>query len=146
MPESHKSVYLVVGVKYPSRTDSRVAFHQPRSSTPGKDVERAIGLRCPAVQVWLLDEEDYEGQGKKYLEEYERVAGDGTNYEPPVWKGPTTCNIIGSAPDGKTPRGRVLFSKRFGKDGSTTPGKDVERALRKGSTSVSIEVTRWGAT
>jgi len=144
MPKFLKSVYLVVGRKFASRTASTVVFHVPRSSTPSKDVERALGLRCPAVHVWLLDKEDYEAQAKNYLEEYERVTADGRNYEPPVGSGPTTCNIWGSGPDVTTPQGRVIRT-HFAKDGSTTAGEDVERALRAGSTSVSIEVTKWGA-
>ena len=144
MPEVPKSVYLVVGRKFSSKTVSAVSFHAPRSSTPGRDVERALRLRCPVVHVWLLDEEDYEAQGKNYLEGYEGVTADGTDLEPPVGSGPTTCNIWGSGPEVTTPQGR-LSKTHFAKDGTTTPGEDVERALRAGSTSVSIEVTNWGA-
>jgi len=81
---SPRPFYLVVGWKVLSRESLVAAFVQSKSSTPCEDVERALGLLCPAIQVWLLDEEDYEEQGKKYLEEYERVGVGATNYEPPV--------------------------------------------------------------
>src|SRR2546427_3463108 len=113
MRVGQKRVYLVVGWKHnPKERGPMVAFRAPSSSTPGEDVVRALRLGCPAVHVWLLDEEDYEEQGRKYVQEFVRVTRGGSYYEPPVWRGPTTCNIIGSVPDRRTPQGRLLYSTR----------------------------------
>jgi len=144
--ESTKRVYAILGLQYKpgSRLGVNVVFHEPKSTNPGRDVEQALVLRCRTVFVKLMERENFEEQDRSFVEE-QLSLGKNASGGPPLLEGDeTSCDITGMAPGGKTPTGRLIYRTLFDKHVSTTPSKDVERAINAGSTQVSLEVTKWG--
>ena len=91
-----------------------------------------------------MDGSNFEEQDRSFVEE---LVDQGKNASggPPLPEGEVTvCSVIGMSPGGKAPNGGMIYDTLFEEYGSTTPGKDVGRAIIAGSTEVSLEVRMWG--
>jgi hypothetical protein len=146
--------YVVVGfAKGPKGEVNAGRYLMPLTSTPGKEVEQALRLRCHWITVSLLagrpelaralvKNEDSFGDGKARGYSYESfpVPQPQLNNEPSIEDGLTICRIVGAAQDIGNGSSRALWRK----DDSITPADDVELAIRAGSTEIIVEVTRWG--
>ncbi len=140
-----RSYYLVIGIRYLSRTNSEFALFEPKSEDPGVDVDRALRLHCSAIQVKLQEGDDFDGQAKRYVKELRAVTREETNVEPPSGPGPTTMNIVGMTLGGVLPNGRQFYNDCFASFGSSTAAEDVRKAIDKGASEILVEVTKWGA-
>ncbi len=144
--ETTNKVYSVVGLQYKTASKFGVVliFHEPKSKSPARDVERALALHCPSVFVKLMEGSNFEEQDKSFVKELVDH-GNHASRGPPLPEGNVTvCSIIGMAPGRKAPKGRMIYDTLFEEYGSTTPSKDIDRAVNAGSIEVSLEVRKWG--
>jgi len=146
--------YVVVGfAKGPDGMADVGKYLMPLTSIPGKHVEKALRLRCNWITVSLLAgrsdlataiiryEDSLRGQ-TQVNDQYKSfpIPQPRGNGQPGERNGLTESKITGTKQD--TENGYPVTS--WQKDASTSPGNDVEYALRAGSTEVVVEVRVWG--
>ncbi len=138
----NKPLYLVVGWTRDSTGYLKFAFRIPNSSRPGKDVEKALESQCISVDVVeLIHGRNLMEQGESYVEEAARILRAARSKWPPVSEGPVVYDITGKVTRPKESGEKyvgILYKTSFQKEGSTTPGEDVERALIAGSKRVYV--------
>ena len=134
--------YLVVGWSRAPDGRLRLAFYTPTSSTPGKEVEKALNSKCVSIHVVMLDtDKDFMEQEETYVQTHSRLFERARSVWPSVDGGTTVCDIEGAVPRPEEvgeKHNETLYVENFDKKGSTTPREDVERALRAGSTRVFV--------
>lgn len=136
--------YVVVGWKYESSEHQTLAFLEPKSSEPWRDVERAISEHCRFNLVELREDGDYGGSARRFIESKREIVGVGPFYELPHVDGLTSSIVLGDAPKGVRRDGNAIYKTVYFNDDSNAPAEDVRLAVEKGATSISVEVTAWG--
>jgi len=151
-PRMTQKVYTVFGYKsapildeHPHRDEGVLIFFESATTRPHEAADKAISLCCDRISIFLTGGEKHYEQVVKLIEaEVAARRSEWGSRKPLVPEGESAIyTVLGYADSRDLPAAKSTHRRVFANEMSTTPGKDVERAIELGATDVGLEVRQW---